>query len=73
MEYGPHRPRIGELWKVRHPIMTRGLWIPAGGVFMVVGRRRGFLAPESVVIWEGVHGFVSDLCPYLEKVINEAG
>ena len=72
MEYGPHRPRIGELWKVRSPIMTRGLWIPAGGIFMVVGRHEGFLAWESVVIWEGGNGFVSDHCPYLEKVSDEA-
>lgn len=69
------RPQIGELWSVTRAITmgpSLSVTVPAGALFVVVGRHSGPAGWESQVVWGTHTGMVSDYCPYIELVSHES-
>jgi hypothetical protein len=77
MAHGPHRPRVGELWRLTGSIVVapRGemITIPEGTPFTVLSRHEGSIGPESWVLFgNGIAGSVSDHCTLITRIHDAA-
>ena len=77
MAHGPHRPRVGELWRLT-ALTAVGIDgnlvpIPTGTPFTVLSRHEGTLGWESRVLFGvGLVGDLSDHCLNMTRISDEA-
>lgn len=78
MQQGPHRPRVGELWRLT-ALTAVGIdghlaRIPEGTLFTVLSRHEGTWGWESRVLFGvGLVGDLSDHCPNMTRISDAAG
>jgi hypothetical protein len=77
MKQGPHRPGVGELWRLTGSIVVAPcgemIRIPAGTHFTVLSRHEGLVGPESWVLFSnGIAGTVSDHCNHMVRISDAA-